>query len=113
MDPGSNSRVPAQGIKNTTRTAQHDWPRHRHKNDRGGTGIHARDQRGIGGGPVISSALEEEDPGPMPGISTTSEEEDRGSMTGICKDATTEEVGGGPGFHTQDMQPFHDRKGRK
>jgi hypothetical protein len=40
----------------------------------------------------------------MPGISATSEEEDPGSMSKICNGATTKE-GGGPGFHTHDLQP--------
>jgi hypothetical protein len=54
--------------------------------------------------PGIFATSEEEDPGSMPGISATSEEEDPGSMPWICNGATTEE-GGGPGFHTWDLQP--------
>ncbi len=40
----------------------------------------------------------------MPGISATSEEEDLGSMPKICNGAMEKE-GGGPKFHTQDLQP--------
>jgi hypothetical protein len=40
----------------------------------------------------------------MPGISTTSEKEDLGSMPKICNGAMAKE-GGGPKFHTQDLQP--------
>ena len=54
--------------------------------------------------PGISATSEEEDPGSMPGISATSEEEDLGSMPKICNGAMAKE-GGGPKFHTQDLQP--------
>jgi hypothetical protein len=40
----------------------------------------------------------------MPGISATSEEEHLGSMPKICNGAMEKE-GGGPEFHTQDLQP--------
>jgi hypothetical protein len=49
-----------------------------------------------------SATSEEEDPGSMTGIFAISEE-DPGSMPGIS--ATTEEEGGGPRFHTRDLQP--------
>jgi hypothetical protein len=54
--------------------------------------------------PGISATSEEEDPGSMPWISAASDEEDPGSMPKICNGATTKE-GGGPGFHTHDLQP--------
>jgi hypothetical protein len=58
--------------------------------------------------PRISATSGEEDPGSMPGISTTPEEEDLVSMPGIS--AATEEEGGGPRFHTRDLQQRRRRE---
>jgi hypothetical protein len=59
----------------------------------------------LGSMPGISATSEEEDLGSMPRVSATYEEEDPGSIPVICNGVTTEEDGGGPRFHTRDLQP--------
>jgi hypothetical protein len=105
---GSRTQHPQHKLTGLDRSTTEEDPE-----SRPWIGAASEEEEGPGSMPRISAASEEEDPGAMPGISTTSAEEDPRTMRGICNEATTEEVEGGPGFHTRDLQSFHDRKGRK